>query len=173
MLEIAEHGELFNFIAETGPIPEREARYYFHQILVAIDYCHSNGIAHRDLKPENLLLDKDFNLKLADFGFAGPIHGKYGNGFCMTNLGTHGYMAPELELIEAGNLNGKALQEELKKQQPYNAQSIDLFAIAAIVFSMVSGFPPFIRANMNDPFYRCIAANRPDIFWKKHLMSRH
>jgi len=41
-----------------------------------LEYCHRSGIAHRDLKPENLMLDRDWNLKIVDFGFAGPVEGR-------------------------------------------------------------------------------------------------
>jgi BR serine/threonine kinase len=40
------------------------------------------------LKPENLLFDKDFNLKIADFGFAAPVQGRDGKGYLKTKLGT-------------------------------------------------------------------------------------
>lgn len=60
---------------------------------------HHKGIAHRDLKPENILFDKNFNLKVADFGFA-ALMDKYADGKLRTTLGTEGYMAPEIHLKE-------------------------------------------------------------------------
>jgi BR serine/threonine kinase len=50
------------------------------------------------LKPENLLLDENFNLKIADFGFAAPVQGRDGSGELHTKLGTMNYMAPEIHL---------------------------------------------------------------------------
>lgn len=43
---------------------EDQARYYFHQLIEGVEYCHSQGVCHRDLKPENLLLDEEGNLKV-------------------------------------------------------------------------------------------------------------
>jgi len=69
-----------------------------------LDYVHQAGVTHRDLKPENLLLDKHYNLRLADFGFATQIKGTLKDdngsytGLCKTMLGTSSYMAPEIHL---------------------------------------------------------------------------
>ena len=53
---------------------ENEARKYFKQLINALEYCHDRQIVHRDLKLENLMLDKNFTLKLADFGLARQCH---------------------------------------------------------------------------------------------------
>jgi serine/threonine protein kinase len=64
-------GELFDRIIEKSHT-EHEARCIFTQILNAVSYLHSKGIAHRDLKPENILLEtKDsMKIKVTDFGLA-------------------------------------------------------------------------------------------------------
>ena len=94
-LELAPGGELFNFIASSGPLADPLVKYYFRQILQGVFYLHSQGIAHRDLKPENILLDLEFNVKLADFGFATPLSGRKGLGRSTSYIGTPGYMPPE------------------------------------------------------------------------------
>ena len=73
-----------------------------------------------------MLLDKDYTLKISDFGFASSLEGKDGKGLLTTTLGTPGYMAPEIML-----------------EQPYEGKEIDLFAAAVILFILVSGNRPF------------------------------
>ncbi|XP_074992517.1 maternal embryonic leucine zipper kinase isoform X1 [Calonectris borealis] len=68
VLEYCPGGELFDYIISKDRLSEEEARVFFRQIVSAIAYVHSQGYAHRDLKPENLLIDKEHNLKLIDFG---------------------------------------------------------------------------------------------------------
>lgn len=98
VLELAEGGEVFDFVAISGRFEGPLARYYFKQFMEGLAYCHQQGITHRDLKPENLLLDHEFIMKIADFGFAGPIAGRDGLGNLRTKLGTLNYMAPEIHL---------------------------------------------------------------------------
>jgi serine/threonine protein kinase len=141
-LEYCSHGEIFDYIAETGAFKETIARYYFHQLIDALEYMHTKGYAHRDLKPENLLLDGDFNLKLADFGFA--TESKTSN----SRKGTFGYMAPEV----------------LAKKQ-YKAQEADLFAAGIILFVMITQHSPFTQADPTDRYYKLISQGRWEQFW--------
>jgi len=69
VLEYAENGEIYDYISETGAFSEPVCRYFMNQILLALKHCHEQGYTHRDIKPENIFLSKDFNIKLADFGF--------------------------------------------------------------------------------------------------------
>lgn len=72
------NGTLFDYILNTG-MHEDVAKYFFKQLITGLEYCSSRGICHRDLKPDNLLVDHNYNLKIADFGFAAHFSGRHGN----------------------------------------------------------------------------------------------
>ena len=152
VLELAKGGELFDFLAISGKFSEPMARYFFLQMMNGLEFSHRNKVCHRDLKPENLLLDQDYNLKIADFGFARDLSGNQGDGLLSTRCGTVPYMAPEIH-----------------NSKDYSGQSIDLFAAGIILFVMVAQHQPFSKATEDDNFYKCFYKNRSDIFWKTML----
>lgn len=97
VIEYCSGGELFDHIVEKNKLSETESRKFFRQIVSAVAYLHSLGYAHRDLKPENVLLDKEENLKLIDFGLcAKPKNGI--DSHLQTSCGSPTYAAPELIL---------------------------------------------------------------------------
>lgn len=73
-MRFCEKGDLLNYIKKNGIIKESMANVWFYQLASAVGYLHSLNIAHRDLKCENILISKNMNLKLADFGFARNVH---------------------------------------------------------------------------------------------------
>ena len=153
--EMITGGEIFEYIFNTGPFTEAVCKYYFQQLLLGLSYIHSKGFSHRDLKPENILLDKNYNVKIVDFGFACPLTGRDGSGFNRTEVGTPGYMAPEI-----------------LARQPYQGNVVDLYALAIILFILRSGHPPFANATEGDRFFSLLVENRVDMFWRAHSQRK-
>ncbi|CDW83801.1 protein kinase domain containing protein [Stylonychia lemnae] len=146
--EFAKGGELFYYIKNNGSFKERHARHLFNQMLEGLQYLHSQGYCHRDLKPENILLTENFDVKISDFGFVGPIAGRSNDGFLKTKLGTLPYQAPEI------NLNLR-----------YRGEDADVFSLGIILFIMVTGLPPFKVADESDFFYKQIIHGKTAEYW--------
>lgn len=70
VLEYASGGELFDYILNHRYLKDSSARRLFAQLVSGVGYLHKKGIVHRDLKLENLLLDRNRNIIITDFGFA-------------------------------------------------------------------------------------------------------
>ena len=70
VMDLVRNGDLLNFINKKGPQKEEVSCFIYSQMIEALRYLHSNGIAHRDLKCENILLDPGLKVKITDFGFA-------------------------------------------------------------------------------------------------------
>eukprot|EP01126_Amoeba_proteus_P042850 TRINITY_DN466_c0_g1_i4.p1 TRINITY_DN466_c0_g1~~TRINITY_DN466_c0_g1_i4.p1 ORF type:complete len:337 (+),score=57.97 TRINITY_DN466_c0_g1_i4:110-1120(+) len=129
VMELVNGSELFDRIIEKGYYSERNAMNVVRQILDAVAYLHSKGIAHRDLKPENLLCsgtDENEIVKIADFGLSKI---KSDEDLLSTSCGTPGYVAPEVLLCKTYN------------------ESVDMWGIGIITFILLAGFPPFYNEN--------------------------
>ncbi|XP_067631675.1 uncharacterized protein Sik3 isoform X2 [Eurosta solidaginis] len=121
--EYAANGEIFDLLAENGPMKELEAARLFTQLVLAVQYCHSMGVVHRDLKAENVLLDKDMNIKLADFGFSN----RFEDGSPLTTwCGSPPYAAPEVF---------QGLE--------YDGPKADIWSLGVVLYALVCGALPF------------------------------
>lgn len=92
VLEIASHGELFDYLIRNEKLKLENALTFFRELIYGLEYLHIHGICHRDLKPENLLLNENDELKIADFGFARWTS----SNIVETCCGSPHYVAPEV-----------------------------------------------------------------------------
>jgi len=140
VMELLEGGEMFDRIVKEKHFSEAIAAYALSQILDALIYCHSKGIAHRDLKPENLFYasqDAKSKLVIGDFGLAKNADDKLMRTCC----GTPQYVAPEV-------LAGK----------PYGLK-VDCWSVGVILYILLCGYPPFY-AQSNPRLYQKIKRGR-------------
>lgn len=83
MLELCANRSMMEMMRKRKTLSEPEAATYMLQIIDALKYMHSRRFIHRDLKLGNLLLDKNMNIKLGDFGLAaGLIHDNERKRYC-------------------------------------------------------------------------------------------
>ncbi|KAJ0266217.1 CBL-interacting serine/threonine-protein kinase 2 [Hirschfeldia incana] len=134
VIEYCKGGELFNRVSK-GKLREDVAWKYFHQLINAVDFCHSRGVYHRDIKPENLLLDDNENLKVSDFGLSALADCKRRDGLLHTTCGTPAYVAPEV-------INRKG----------YDGVKADIWSCGVVLFVLLAGYLPFHDSNLMEMY---------------------
>jgi serine/threonine-protein kinase len=112
-------------------LPLEDALRIAREASQALQYAHDQGVVHRDIKPENLLLTRDGNTLVADFGIARALSGGAESRLTETGLavGTPAYMSPEQASGDRG----------------VDARS-DVYSLAAVVYEMLAGEPPYTGA---------------------------
>ncbi|KAJ7269733.1 kinase-like domain-containing protein [Mycena rebaudengoi] len=126
VLQYASGGELFDHILAHRHLKERDASKFFSQLISGVWYIHQKKIVHRDLKLENLLLDRNRNLVITDFGFANRFD-NLGDNLMETMCGSPCYAAPEL-------VNSDGL---------YVGTAVDIWSCGVILYAMLAGYLPF------------------------------
>jgi tetratricopeptide (TPR) repeat protein len=122
-------------------LPVEEALRITHEAARALDYAHRHGVIHRDIKPENILLSRDGDTLVADFGVGRGI-GSSAEAEKLTEtgfaVGTPAYMSPE-QAIGESQLDGRT----------------DIYSLGCVLYEMLAGEPPF-----SGPTAQAIAARR-------------
>uniref|UniRef100_A0A3Q3DCX7 calcium/calmodulin-dependent protein kinase n=1 Tax=Hippocampus comes TaxID=109280 RepID=A0A3Q3DCX7_HIPCM len=114
-------------VPTDNPLSEEQARLYFRDVILGIEYLHYQKIVHRDIKPSNLLLGDDGHVKIADFGVSNQFEGK--DALLSSTAGTPAFMAPETLSDKRKSFSGKAL---------------DVWAMGVTLFCFIFGKCPFI-----------------------------
>ncbi|KAK7430130.1 hypothetical protein QQZ08_003315 [Neonectria magnoliae] len=157
ILEYASGGELFDYILNHRYLKDHSARRLFAQLISGVGYLHKKGIVHRDLKLENLLLDRNRNIIITDFGFANTFdpnedltdeeelnltdrdfvkrmhldrikpNGSRKGDLMQTSCGSPCYAAPELVVSDS----------------LYTGRKVDVWSCGVILYAMLAGYLPF------------------------------
>lgn len=126
IMEYVEGIDLYDLLEMSPTLPPEVAAIIDLQVARALDYAHFRGIIHRDIKPANIMISKQGEVKLMDFGIARDetLSDLTETG---TGLGTPSYMSPE-----------QILGDKLDFRS-------DLFSVGIVLYQMVTGQKPFVE----------------------------
>ena len=120
-MELVDGKTLRDVIHEEAPLTAREALAILEPILLALRAAHSAGMIHRDVKPENVIVRRDGEVKVADFGLARAIANESATSQTGVLLGTVSYLSPEQ--VETGVADPRS----------------DVYAAGLLLFEMLTG----------------------------------
>jgi serine/threonine-protein kinase Chk1 len=162
-MELAEGGDLFDKIEADEGVGEDIAHFYFTQLVNAVDYMHSRGIAHRDIKPENVLLSAEGDLKLSDFGLAAMFKKDGQVRLCNTVCGSPPYIAPEI-------VSGRRSKRADVLDTGYRANICDIWSVGIVLFVLLIGNTPWDEPTMHSEEFKEYVdtdGNTTDELWQQ------
>ena len=113
-------------LTESGPIPEKKLVALFTQILSGVNYAHNKNVIHRDIKPSNIIVTRNEDIKILDFGIAKVLNQKSINlTKAGSRIGTAMYMSPE-------QVKGETVDKRS-----------DIYSLGVTLFQMATGKSPY------------------------------
>ncbi|CAK7269946.1 hypothetical protein SEPCBS57363_003854 [Sporothrix epigloea] len=157
VLEYASGGELFDYILNHRYLKDNAARRLFAQLISGVGYLHKKGIVHRDLKLENLLLDRNRNIIITDFGFANTFDpNEELTEEEETNLADSEFIKRmELNIVKPNGMRKADLMqtscgspcyaapELVVSDSLYTGRKVDVWSCGVILYAMLAGYLPF------------------------------
>ena len=120
-------GGQFDEVVRRTPMSMRQAAELMAKVARTVHYAHEHGILHRDIKPGNILLDKNGEPHLTDFGLARLLDTQSSVTRTIDVLGTPSYMAPEQAAGEQAKIS----------------KATDVYGLGAVFYQLLTGHPPF------------------------------
>jgi predicted Ser/Thr protein kinase len=136
---------LKEFVQRTGRLPVRRAVELTLAVAQGLAFAHGRGLVHRDVKPQNVLLSRDGEVKVTDFGIARSLHVEHGVTQTGTVLGTGEYLAPE-------QASG----------DPVSAAT-DVYSLGIVLWELLAGDVPFSGENFVAVALRHINESLPSL----------
>lgn len=128
VLDYCSGGELFFHLQKRGRFPEVDARFYVCEILLGLEYLHTQKILYRDLKPENCLLDGQGHVRLTDFGLSKESLGQ--SQLFQSFVGTSLYLSPEMIRREGHGI------------------ALDFYCLGCLVYVLLTGTLPHFTGDV-------------------------
>lgn len=145
VLEFCSMGDLYEAIRlERGPRETDNVRDFMLQLIDAVEYMHSKGMAHRDIKPENIFLTPSGDMKLGDFGLATAAKWTH-----EATVGSDRYMAPE-QYESTGN--------------GYSPAKADIWAIGICLINLIFSRNPFVTPTESDILFADYVRDKQSLF---------
>ncbi|HEX3817842.1 MAG TPA: protein kinase [Chthoniobacterales bacterium] len=125
-MQLIEGGQLDELVRREPPSAQRAAKIVA-SLARTVQHAHERGILHRDIKPGNILLDREGEPLLADFGLARLVENESTITRTLEVLGTPSYIAPEQATGDGGSLSKRT----------------DVYGLGAVLYFLLTGHPPF------------------------------
>ncbi|XP_041439607.1 protein kinase C delta type-like isoform X1 [Xenopus laevis] len=174
VLEYASGGSLYSMICKEGKLPVERIKFYTAEIVIGLQFLHSNGIVHRDLKPDNILVDKDGHIKICDFGIS--AEGLFGRKMISGLAGTPGYRAPEVLLLNEYNAGadwwsfGVIMYEIATGEQPFSPSGC---ALREYFLIKTPEYPSYMSKEMQDLLSKLLEKNKKKRLGVKGKIREH
>jgi len=143
-MDYIDGGTLEDRLATMGHFEPREAARIIRDVAAALAAAHANDIIHRDIKPSNVMLTKDGQVKVSDFGLAKVSSGRTGLTVTGLVIGTPLYMSPEQ--AESRHVDHRS----------------DIYSLGVMFYQLLTGKPPYTADSPAGLIYRHVHTPLPD-----------